>query len=191
MINVCQQLVVKVIQQSFRTQQKHIQNLLPNFSLPSQQEAKSQRRSKQAGKGVWLLLASMRVYKEWGRFKKTLGCTQQKDKWQRAPRIEESPKIKTLFILRVARCWIRLRSGCPERLRSLQCTEILKTWVTWFSWPWSSRGGGELESPQVPAVILGRAVGPESCEGEDESFSRHLPGLSTPDMLYFFTYLFF
>lgn len=41
-------------------------------------------------------------------------------------------------------------------------------------------------------MILGRAVGPESCEGEDESFSRHLPGLLTPDyMLYFFTYLFF
>lgn len=44
----------------------------------------------------------------------TLGGIQQKDKWQQAPSRKESPKLKTLFILRVVRCWIRLPREAGE-----------------------------------------------------------------------------
>lgn len=39
---------------------------------------------------------------------------QQKEKWQWAPRVEESLKLKTLFILRMVRCWIRLPREAGE-----------------------------------------------------------------------------
>lgn len=107
---------VKVILQSCRTQQKHIQSLVLNFSLPSKQYLKRQRKLKQAWEGVGLSLASIWTYNEEDLNKQTqiLGGIQQKDERQWAPSIEESSKIKTLFILSVIRCWITLPREAGE-----------------------------------------------------------------------------
>lgn len=127
------------------------------FSLPSEQDAKSQRKLKQTCEGVWLSLASMWVYREWGRFNKT-----KSDSWWHLAKgqVAVGTKYRGNSRNKILVCseggqmldQVAQRGWGVSRAQSYSNPTWMQAWVTCCSWPWSSRGGGDLKSPEVPVT---------------------------------------
>lgn len=136
---------------------RNIQNLVLNFSLPREQYAKSQRKLKQTCEGVWLSLASMWVYREWGRFNKTNSASWwhlAKGQVAVGTKYRGKSRNKTFVYSEGGQMLdqVAQRGWGVSSSWSYSNPTWAQAWVTCCSWPWSSRGGGDLKSPEVPAT---------------------------------------